>query len=213
MDGRQALRRLAGLPTLAVDGMLGAAVAGVQLVLLALGSNQGSPLAFRPLDPLGVALIVAQGAALTWRRRRPLAVFVAVFVPNTLYYLLSYPPSGFDSGLGVAIWTLAAYASRPISMLGCGIVLATWLTQWLTEAGAYFRYVRWPTILYLLFWASAFWAWGRSARRVRAAHAAELAAQAERLERDRELEAQRAVAAERAGSPVSCTTSSPTTSA
>ena len=53
MDGRQALRRLAGLPTLAVDGMLGAAVAGVQLVLLALCSNQGDPLAFRPLDPLG----------------------------------------------------------------------------------------------------------------------------------------------------------------
>jgi signal transduction histidine kinase len=197
MDGRQALRRLAGLPTLAVDGMLGAAVAGVQLVLLALGSNQGDPLAFRPLDPLGVVLIVAQGAALTWRRRHPLAVFVAVFVPNTLYYLLSYPPSGFDFGLGVAIWTLAAYASRPVSMLGCGTVLATWLTQWLTGAGAYFRYARWPTILYLLFWASAFWAWGRSARRVRAAHAAELAAQAERLERDRELEAQRAVAAER----------------
>jgi signal transduction histidine kinase len=65
------------------------------------------------------------------------------------------------------------------------------------RVGAYFRYARWPTILYLLFWASAFWAWGRSARRVRAAHAAELAAQAERLERDRELEAQRAVAAER----------------
>jgi signal transduction histidine kinase len=173
MDGRQALRRLAGLPTLAVDGMLGAAVAGVQLVLLALGSNQGDPLAFRPLDPLGVVLIVAQGAALTWRRRHPLAVFVAVFVPNTLYYLLSYPPSGFDFGLGVAIWTLAAYASRPVSMLGCGTVLATWLTQWLTGAGAYFRYARWPTILYLLFWASAFWAWGRSARRVRAAHAAE----------------------------------------
>jgi Histidine kinase len=97
----------------------------------------------------------------------------------------------------VTIWTLAAYASRPVSMLGCGTVLATWLTQWLTGAGAYFRYARWPTILYLLFWASAFWAWGRSARRVRAAHAAELAAQAERLERDRELEAQRAVAAER----------------
>jgi hypothetical protein len=54
-----------------------------------------------------VALIVAQGAALTWRRRRPLAVFV----PNTLYYLLSYPPSGFDFGLGMAIWTLAAYAA------------------------------------------------------------------------------------------------------
>ncbi|MFL5795341.1 MAG: sensor histidine kinase [Actinomycetota bacterium] len=198
MDGRQALRRLAGLPVLAVDGMLGAAVAGVQLVLLALGAAPGGPLTFRPLDPLGVALIVAQGAALTWRRQRPLAVFVAVFIPNTLYYLFSYPPSGFDFGLGVAIWTLAAYASRPVSMLGWGTLLATWLTQWLTEAGAYFRYARWPTLLYLLFWASAFWAWGRSARRVRAAHAAELAAQAERLERDRELEAQRAVAAERA---------------
>jgi len=42
MDGRQALRRLAGLPNLAVDGMLGAAVVGVQLVLLALGSNQAA---------------------------------------------------------------------------------------------------------------------------------------------------------------------------
>jgi hypothetical protein len=41
MDGRQALGRLAGLPTLAVDGLLGAAVAGVQLGLLALGSNPG----------------------------------------------------------------------------------------------------------------------------------------------------------------------------
>jgi hypothetical protein len=45
-------------------------------------------------------------------------------------------------------------------MLGCGTLLATWLTQWLTGAGAYFRYARWPTVLYLLFWASAFWAWG-----------------------------------------------------
>ena len=62
----------------------------------------------------------------------------------------------------MAIWTLAAYASRPVSMLGCGTVLATWLTQWLTGAGAYFRYARWPTVLYLLFWASAFWAWGWS---------------------------------------------------
>ena len=53
MDGRQALRRLAGLPVLAVDGLLGAAVAGVQLVLLALGAAPGGPLAFRPLDPLG----------------------------------------------------------------------------------------------------------------------------------------------------------------
>jgi hypothetical protein len=142
-----------------------------------------------------VVLIVAQGAALTWRRRHPLAVFVA----NTLYYLLSYPPSGFDFGLGVAIWTLAAYASRPVSMLGCGTVLATWLTQWLTGAGAYFRYARWPTILYLLFWASAFWAWGRSARRVRAAHAAELAAQAERLDDDPEQTRAALAAVEAAG--------------
>jgi hypothetical protein len=41
-------------------------------------------------------------------------------------------------------------------MLGCGTLLATWLTQWLTGAGAYFHYACWPTVLYLLFWASAF---------------------------------------------------------
>jgi hypothetical protein len=212
MDGRQALRRLAGLPVLAVDGMLGAAVAGVQLVLLALGAAPGGPLTFRPLDPLGVALIVAQGAALTWRRH-PLAVFVAVFVPNTLYYLLSYPPSGFDFGLGVAIWTLAAYASRPVSMLGCGTVLATWLTQWLTGSAPTSATRAGRPSCTCCSGPARSGPGGRFARRVRAAHAAELVAQAERLERDRELEAQRAVAAEWTRIARELQTSSPTTSA
>jgi hypothetical protein len=119
MDGRQALRRLAGLPVLAVDGMLGAAVAGVQLVLLALGAAPGGPLTFRPLDPLGVALIVAQGAALTWRRRRPLAVFV----PNTFHYLLSYPPSGFDFGLG---WPSGRWPPTPAGRSRCSAARPCW---------------------------------------------------------------------------------------
>ena len=103
--------------------MLGAALAGVQLVLLALGAAPGGPLAFRPLDRLGVALIVAQGAALTWRRQHPLAVFVAVFVPNTLYYLLSYPPSGFDFGLG---WPSGRWPPTPAGRSRCLAVGPCW---------------------------------------------------------------------------------------
>jgi len=52
-------------------------------------------------------------------------------------------------------------------------------------------------VLYLLFFFSAMWAWGRYVR-VRRAYAHELAERAEQAERDRELEADRAVAADQA---------------
>jgi hypothetical protein len=101
----------------------------------------------------------------------------------------------------VAIWTLAAYASRPVSMLGCATVLATWLTQWLTGSAPTSATRAGRPSCTCCSGPARSGPGGRFARRVRAAHAAELVAQAERLERDRELEAQRAVAASGPGSP------------
>jgi hypothetical protein len=84
--------------------------------------------------------------------------------------------------------------------------------QWAVGLGPYWSIASWVSVLYLLFFFSAMWAWGRYVR-VRRAYAQELATRAERAERDRQREADRAVAAERPrpGSPASCTTSSPTT--
>jgi hypothetical protein len=113
----------------------------------------------------------------------------------------------------VAIWTLAAYASRPVSMLGCATVLATWLTQWLTGSAPTSATRAGRPSCTCCSGPARSGPGGRFARRVRAAHAAELVAQAERLERDRELEAQRAVAAEWTRIARELQTSSPTTSA
>jgi signal transduction histidine kinase len=71
------------------------------------------------------------------------------------------------------------------------------LVQWAAGAGPYWAAAGWVRVLYLLFFFSAIWAWGRYVR-IRRAYTQELAARAERAERDREREADRAVAAERA---------------
>jgi signal transduction histidine kinase len=199
MDGTRVRGRWwARLPVPVVDGLLGALVAAVQLALLALGVNQGGPLPFHEPTGLTVALVLAQGLPLAWRRRRPLAVLAVVLVANTLYYGLGFPPTQFDFGLGIALYSVAAATRRATSLAALATVLAVWLVAWTVGAGAYWRSASWLLVAYLLLWASVLWAWGRSVRVRRAAHAAELGAQAERAERDRSRAAERAVAAERA---------------
>ena len=198
MDG-QPRRRRPG-PHLApevVDGLLGLAVAATQLLLLGLGVPRGVPTPYVALDGLGVALIVLQGVPLTWRRRRPLAVFAVVLAANTAYYAIGYPPSGFDFGLPLALATVAAERDRRTSLAALGTVQALLLVQWAAGLGPYWTAASWVLVLYLVVFFSAMWAWGRYVR-VRRAYARELAARAERAERDREREAGRAVAAERA---------------
>ena len=144
-----------------------------------------------------MALILLQGLPLTWRRRRPLAVFGVVLAANTAYYAIGFPPSQFDFGLPLATFTVAAECDRRTSLAALATVLGLLLVQWLAGIGPYWSAASWVLVLYLLFFFSAMWAWGRYVR-IRRAYAAELAARAERAERDREREADRAVAAERA---------------
>jgi signal transduction histidine kinase len=179
------------------DGLLGLAVVASQLLLLSLGVNQGGRSPFTDLNGLAVALILLQGLPLTWRRRRPLAVFGVVLAANTAYYAIGFPPSQFDFGLPLATFTVAAECDRRTSLAALATVLGLLLVQWLAGVGPYWSAASWVLVLYLLFFFSAMWAWGRYVR-IRRAYAAELAARAERAERDREREADRAVAAERA---------------
>ena len=179
------------------DGLLGVTVAAVQLLMLALGVNQGGPVPYTKPNALAVVLILAQGVPLAWRRQRPLLVFVVVLAANTAYYAVAFPPSQFDFGLPIAVFTVAAERDQRTSLLACVTILVLFAAQWLGRVGVYWSYANWVRLLYLLFFFSAVWAWGRYVR-MRRAYTAELAARAERAERDRQQEAQRAVAAERA---------------
>jgi signal transduction histidine kinase len=199
MDGQARWRR--PRPRLApevADGLLGLAVAVTQLLLLlGLGVNQGRPVPFVELDGLAVALIVLQGLPLTWRRRRPLLVFGVVLAANTAYYAIGFPPSQFDFGLPLAVATVAAERDRRTSLAALGAVQGLLLVPWAAGIGPYWASASWVRVLYLLVFFSAMWAWGRYVR-IRRAYAEELAGRAERAEREREREAGRAVAAERA---------------
>jgi signal transduction histidine kinase len=180
-----------------IDGLLGVAVAAVQLLMLGLGVNQGGPVPYTKPNALTVLLILAQGLPLAWRRRRPLLVFAVVLAANTAYYAIGFPPSQFDFGLPIALFTVAAERSQRVSLLACLAILLLFLAEWLADVGVYWTNASWVLLVYLLFFFSAVWAWGRYVR-MRRAYTAELAIRAERAERDREQEARRAVAAERA---------------
>ncbi|HEX2157329.1 MAG TPA: histidine kinase dimerization/phosphoacceptor domain-containing protein, partial [Actinomycetes bacterium] len=179
------------------DGLLALAVVASQLLLLGLGVNQGGPVPFADLNGLAVALILAQGLPLTWRRRWPLVTFGVVLAANTAYYAIGFPPSQFDFALPLAVFTVAAERDRRTSLAALTTVLGLLAVQWAARIGPYWAAAGWVRVLYLLFFFSAMWAWGRYVR-IRRAYAEELAARAERAERDREREADRAVAAERA---------------
>jgi signal transduction histidine kinase len=196
-DGPARRWRDARLRPWATDGLLGVAVAAVQLVMLGLGVNQGGPVPYAEPNALAVLLILAQGLPLAWRRRRPLLVFAVVLAANTAYYAIAFPPSQFDFGLPIALFTVAAERSQRTSLLACLVILVLFVAQWAAGVGVYWSYANWVRVLYLVFFFSAVWAWGRYVR-IRRAYTAELATRAEQAERDRHLEAQRAVAAERA---------------
>ena len=178
------------------DGLLGVAVAAVQLVMLALGVNQRGPVPYAEPNALAVLLILAQGLPLAWRRRWPLLVFAVVLAANTAYYAIGYPPSQFDFGLPIALFTVAAERNQRTSLLACVTILVLFTAQWASGVGVYWTYADWVRVLYLVFFFSAVWAWGRYVR-MRRTYTADLAARAERAERDRQREAQQAVAAER----------------
>jgi len=124
-------------------------------------------------------------------------VLVVVLVANTTYYALGYPLTGFDLALLVALYSAAAYTGQRASLLAAGATVASFVALYGFKVGPFWASVPFSFLVWLVLIFAGVWMWGRYVQ-VRRAYTAELEARAERAEREREAEARRAVAAERA---------------
>jgi len=150
----------------------------------------------RPVRGTGfaVALILLINLPLTWRRRNPLVSWTVVGLASVAYGIAPFPDLVTKVPLGslVAIYTVVAYCSRRTGVL-TGLAVAVAATVAMRWPGSDASGITWLTNTLLL--ASA-WALGDSAH-TRRAYTDELEDRAIRLERERELEARRAVSEER----------------
>jgi signal transduction histidine kinase len=141
-----------------------------------------------PHQGLSMALIIAMVCPLVWRRRAPFLVFVVMTGVALVQFAVSKELND-DLALLVAFYTIAAYQPRRIlaaaALLEAGAVL-------LASAGE--NWLRVWGILSGLVAAAAFLGYYARTRR---AYLASLVDRAERLERDRDQQAQLAAAAER----------------
>ena len=132
---------------------------------------------------------------LAWRRRTPLATMLVVIGSLVLVTLagvdLEEPMAPFV-GVVIAMYSVAAHASRRRGLLGLGVGLVGAGISVTVDKGVSFADYAFAAIV-----ATAPWLAGQ-ALRGRRLEAAELASRAARLEREREEQARLAVAEERA---------------
>jgi signal transduction histidine kinase len=154
------------------------------------------------LTLLGAVLAVAGSVPVAWRRRSPLGVLVLTELAVLLQLLLESDNvregagAGGSPGLIVALYTVATSCERRVSARVTAAVLlvnvAVLLVRPLfTDAG------REPDLVLVMLLLGGSWLVGDSMR-TRRAYTAELEQRAMRLEREREDQALRAVAEERA---------------
>jgi len=114
--------------TLLVDGALGVALAIFGVIGTYFASQQQQPLR-RPFDAGGAALVVIASLALTFRRRRPLAVLAVVFTSIAVSLLIGYHDGPIWIALIVAYFTAAVRGSRLAAAItaALGFVLFPWM--------------------------------------------------------------------------------------
>jgi signal transduction histidine kinase len=198
MERRTSLvARLVGRHPVAADWLLTAVV-----TLAALGQRFGMPEDGTPVrsTALGVLFAVAGSVPVAWRRRFPLAVLAVTELVVLVELALGFDRVGEARGVGpgvvVALYTVATSCSWPVSAWAAAVVVglntAVLLALQLFADGAQGLD---PVPALLLLGGS--WLVGDNVR-TRRAYTAELEERAARLEREREEQAVRAVAEERA---------------
>ena len=176
---------------LVVDSVLALLIVALGLSVLGVG---------RVSVPMGLLFIAALCAPVVVRRRYPVGAFVTVIVVGGLEVLLLPRPFGSDLAVIVLLYTLAAYRPRRISLAGLAICLAgsaAAIAKWapdhtidpLYTLGATAAVFAGPALLAWLLGDSMQW---------RRGYYRGLEERAARLERERDAQAQIAVAAERA---------------
>lgn len=83
------------------------------------------------------------------RRSRPWAVFLVVLVANSAYYALGLPPTGYDLGLAIALYSVAEQRSARASLLAYGVVVAVILVMKVFAVGPYWAVAPWFLVSYL----------------------------------------------------------------
>ena len=155
--------------------------------------------------------VVAGGAALTWRRRQPVTVTVVVGVLAALALASTGTLAGFDLGVGLALYAVAASRASRVAWTAAAVLVSTTsLAVWLWEQSALDPTTapfpdgadpvlvddRISTVTALVIFALGAMALGTSVRN-RRLHLADLLDRANALARDQERQAQLARAAER----------------
>ena len=184
MDGR-VFERLRRVDHRVWDALLAVAVTAAGLLALAIEVRVGD----RGLEPDAVALVVASGAALAWRRRAPLVVVVVVGASVAAFSLLGHEPALYVPH-AIAMYTAAAERERALlwSVLP-PLALATSIGFQSTESPpAWEGGLNWPELVTTATITSGLAvAFGRMTFNRR-----------RRIARDRDLAARQAVVAERA---------------
>ena len=187
--GSALVQRLRSADPLVADGLLAVVLAAVAFTTVALDERGcGCP------EPgaLGAALLLLQTLPVAARRRAPFAVWLVTGLATLAYGVQELPDPALDLGVLVAIYTAAAACDRRVSAL-VAVVSAVAVVVGVAAAGDadvadyYFNFLVVATA----------WILGENAR-TRRAYTAEVEDRADRLEREREADARRAVAEERA---------------
>jgi signal transduction histidine kinase len=147
---------------------------------------------YRDPDVLAVVLVLAGTLPLAWRRRRTMAALVTVAIAWVSYIALGYAEGGSAVPVLVALYTVAAHCPRRPSLLAAGLTAVGVLVALLTTRGDVT-----PDAFvgnFVIFGTA--WILGDNLHH-RRVYVTGLETRAERLEREREEQAQRAVTAER----------------
>ncbi|MBQ1049208.1 sensor histidine kinase [Micromonospora sp. C51] len=182
------LRQLSDRHPLLVDVALAGATAAVSLVL----GRQDPPEQFRELDGVGYALTCLVNATLVARRRAPSSVLLLYCTLWVGYIATGYWPVVNSAGALLALYTVAAHRPSRISVTAAVVVATVWLYGGLA-LGAGFA---WAALAQSVVWTAVVWHFGNRAQQL-AERNRRLAVLAERLRRDREERARRAVTEER----------------
>jgi signal transduction histidine kinase len=179
---------------LLADALLAGLLAAFSLVALVY-ANGDCDGACRPGGTAATGLILAQTLPLAWRRRHPLAVSLVTGLATAGYGLAPYPDLAMPVPVGglVGMYSVAAWGSRRAALVAGGVaaaVVAVVMSLPRTDADL-------VDAAFASLGLAGAWVLGDRAR-VQRALAAELSDRAVRLEREREGEARRAVASERA---------------
>lgn len=127
MARRLLLTRQSEPPDGGMPGRRDIAVAAALAALVALGTMAAARLQAppRPLDGGAYLLVFVAAVAIAWRRVAPLAMLAGVIAAVGLYLIVGYPFGPIQLCMVVAMFEVARRRALPLSLLACGLAVAT----------------------------------------------------------------------------------------